>query len=178
MSLINYIKVYNQSTRYLYSSTFQSTCTCTQVLLKIQYLYLYLYSSFFQVLVLVLEYFCPVLAPSLTHRRWGTLPKHLPQCVYNQHQILVRELDRHRCKVKEAIQIRQRRPTKNRDQGYQLPPVYDKIIPPVSEPFHRQDMYQYVIKPVCNKIPHKRACNVCFWITWLCSVLCLSSEGH
>ena len=59
------IRVYNESTRYLYSSTFQSTCTCTQVLLKIQYLYLYLYSSIFQVLVLVLEYFCPVLAPSL-----------------------------------------------------------------------------------------------------------------
>ena len=49
----------------MYSSTFQSTCTCPQVLLKIQYLYLYLYSSFFQVLVLVLEYFYPVLAPSL-----------------------------------------------------------------------------------------------------------------
>ena len=59
------IRVYNQSTRYLYSSTFQSTCTCIQVLMKIQYLYLYLYSSFFQVLVLVLEYFCAVLAPSL-----------------------------------------------------------------------------------------------------------------
>ena len=58
------ITVYNQSTRYLYSSTFKSTCTCTHILLKIQYLYLYLYSSFFQVLVFVLEYFCPVLAPS------------------------------------------------------------------------------------------------------------------
>ena len=44
---------------------FYNQSTCTQVLLKIQYLYLYLYSSFFQVLVLVLEYFCLVLAPSL-----------------------------------------------------------------------------------------------------------------
>ena len=40
-------------------------------------------------------------------------------------------------KVKEAIHIRQRRPTMNRDQGYQLPHIYDKIIPPMSEPFHR-----------------------------------------
>ena len=67
------IRVYNQSTRYLYSSTFQSTCTCTQVLLKIQYLYLYLYSSIFQVLVLVLEYFCPVLAPSLLNTEFFRL---------------------------------------------------------------------------------------------------------
>ena len=53
------IRIYNQSTRYLYSSTFQSTCT--QVFLKIQYLYLYW--LFFQ--VLVHEYFCPVLSPKL-----------------------------------------------------------------------------------------------------------------
>ena len=104
-----------------------------------------------------------------THRRWGTLPKHLPQCVYHQQE---RELDRHRCKVKEAIHIRQRRPTKNSDQGYQLPPVYDKIIPPMSEPFPRQDMYQYVIKACRSKSKrHKfqkqcsKVCTIYYYIS-------------
>ena len=49
-----------------------------------------------------------------------------------------RELDWHRHKVKEAIHIRQRLPTMHRDHDYQLPPIYDMIIPPMSEPFHRR----------------------------------------
>ena len=32
-------------------------------------------------------------------------------------------------KVKEAIHIKQKAPSMNRDQGYQLPPIYGQIIP-------------------------------------------------
>ena len=41
-------------------------------------------------------------------------------------KVLERGLDWHRCKSRRPF-IRQRRPTMNRDQGYQLPPIYDKI---------------------------------------------------
>ena len=50
------------------------------------------------------------------------------QCLNTGHsvsitntKVLERELDWHKRKVKEAVHIRQRRPTMNRDQGYQLP---------------------------------------------------------
>ena len=42
----------------------------------------------------------------------------------------------HKRKVKEAIYIRQRAPTMNRDQGYHLPAIYNQIIPPKSEATH------------------------------------------
>ena len=32
-------------------------------------------------------------------------------------------------KVKEVIHIKQKAPSMNRDQGYQLPPIYGQIIP-------------------------------------------------
>ena len=43
-------------------------------------------------------------------------------------KILCREPDWIKRKVKESIYIKQRRPDMNRDQGYQLPPVYDQIL--------------------------------------------------
>jgi len=48
-------------------------------------------------------------------------------------KVLAREKQWHRRKVKEAIYIKQRAPTMNRDQGYQLPPIYNQLIPPVTE---------------------------------------------
>ena len=50
--------------------------------------------------------------------------------------VLDREQDWLKRKVKEAIHIKQRAPSMNRDQGYQLPPIYGQIIPrpPPSEP--------------------------------------------
>ena len=57
----------------------------------------------------------------------------------NNIKVLCREKEWYRCKVKEAIFIKQHGPTMNRDQGYQLPP-YTQILPPVSGSSHRQPM--------------------------------------
>ena len=46
-------------------------------------------------------------------------------------RVLSREQEWHKRKVKEAIYIKQHGPTMNRDQGYQLPPIYTEILPPV-----------------------------------------------
>ena len=53
-------------------------------------------------------------------------------------RVLDREQDWLKRKVKEAIHIKQRAPSMNRDQGYQLPPIYGQIIPrpPPPEPNH------------------------------------------
>ena len=53
-------------------------------------------------------------------------------------RVLDREQDWLKRKVKEAIHIKQRAPSMNRDQGYQLPPIYSQIIPrpPPPEPNH------------------------------------------
>ena len=51
-------------------------------------------------------------------------------------EILMRESNWHKRKVKEAIYIKQRAPTMNRDQGYHLPAIYNQIIPPKSEATH------------------------------------------
>ena len=50
----------------------------------------------------------------------------------NNIRVLSREQEWHKRKVKEAIYIKQHGPTMNRDQGYQLPPIYTQILPPVS----------------------------------------------
>ena len=51
---------------------------------------------------------------------------------------LDKEEDCMKHKVKEAIHIKQRASSMNRDQGYQLPSIYGQIIPrpPPSEPNH------------------------------------------
>ena len=51
-------------------------------------------------------------------------------------KIMTRESNWHKRKVKEAVYIRQRAPTMNRDQGYHLPAIYNKVIPPKSEVTH------------------------------------------
>ena len=53
-------------------------------------------------------------------------------------KVLDREQDWMKRKVKKAIHIKQTEPSMNRDQGYQLPPIYGQIIPrpPPSEPNH------------------------------------------
>ena len=48
-------------------------------------------------------------------------------------QILDRESSKFERKVKEAIHIRQRRPALNRGGGYDLPPIYNSLIPPVPD---------------------------------------------
>ena len=49
-------------------------------------------------------------------------------------RVLDREKDWIKRKEKDAIHIKQRAPSMNRDQGYQLPPIYGQIIPaPVSQ---------------------------------------------
>ena len=55
----------------------------------------------------------------------------------NNITVLSREQEWHRRKVKEAIYIKQQGPTMNRDQRYQLPPIYTQILPPVSGSSHR-----------------------------------------
>ena len=50
----------------------------------------------------------------------------------NNVRVLSREQEWHRRKIKEAICINQQGPTMNRNQGYQLPPIYTQILPPVS----------------------------------------------
>ena len=53
-------------------------------------------------------------------------------------RVLDREQDWMKRKVKKAIHIKQRAPSMNRDQGFQLPPNYGQIIPrpPPPEPNH------------------------------------------
>ena len=51
-------------------------------------------------------------------------------------KILTRESNWHKRKVKEAIYIKQRASTMNRDQAYHLPAIYNQIIPPKSEATH------------------------------------------
>ena len=53
-------------------------------------------------------------------------------------RILEREENWLKRKVKEAIHIRQQQPSMNRDQGYQLPPIYYRIIPPLPEAKRKQ----------------------------------------
>ena len=50
----------------------------------------------------------------------------------NNIRVLCREQQWHRRKVKEAIYIKPQGLTMNRDHGYQLPPIYTQILPPVS----------------------------------------------
>ena len=61
-----------------------------------------------------------------------------PSVSKNNIRVLSREQEWHRRKVKEAIYIKQHGPTMNRDQGNQLPPIYNQILPPVSGSSHRQ----------------------------------------
>ena len=51
-------------------------------------------------------------------------------------KMLTRESNWHKRKVEEAIYIKQRSPTINRDQGYHLPATYYQIIPPKSDATH------------------------------------------
>ena len=43
-------------------------------------------------------------------------------------KVVAREDDEFRRKVREAIEIRTRRPELNRDTGYDLPPVYSPLL--------------------------------------------------
>jgi hypothetical protein len=43
-------------------------------------------------------------------------------------KVVAREDDEFRRKVREAIEIRTRRPELNRDTGYDLPPVYSNLL--------------------------------------------------
>ena len=43
-------------------------------------------------------------------------------------KIIVREDHLWRRKIKESIEIRRRQPTMNRDQGYDLPRIYDQLL--------------------------------------------------
>ena len=51
-------------------------------------------------------------------------------------KVLTRESNWHKRKVKEAIDIKHRAPTMNRNQGHHLPAIYNQIIPPKSEATH------------------------------------------
>ena len=55
--------------------------------------------------------------------------------------VLSREQVWHRREVKEVIHSKQRGPTMNRNQGYQLPPpIYNHILLPISESSHSRPM--------------------------------------
>ena len=68
-------------------------------------------------------------------------PKKLPQSAVCEHcterghnisednvKIIARQDHKWRRKIKESIEIRQRKPTLNRDQGYDLPRIYDSLL--------------------------------------------------
>ena len=46
----------------------------------------------------------------------------------NNTKVLIRELQRTERKVKEAIYIKKNAPSMNREQGYQLPPIYHQLL--------------------------------------------------
>ena len=43
-------------------------------------------------------------------------------------KVIAREDHTFRRKIRESIEIRTRRPAINRDQGYELPPIYDELL--------------------------------------------------
>ena len=43
-------------------------------------------------------------------------------------KVIAREDNKFKRKIRESIEIRTRRPAMNRDQGYELPPIYDELL--------------------------------------------------